>query len=231
MDIYERFINEPVKGFIDRILEFLPNILAAVLIFIFGMFAGWLAKVVLKKVFTIFKLDRHAERTGITKMLQKSGFNEPLSQLLAKIAGGFIVFAFFVVALGTLKINAIQGITEKLFFYLPNVFIALIIIVIGFILGNFFGRAALIASVNAGIHLAGAVGKCIKYLIILISISMALELLGIGRDTVIISYGIILSGFVLAIAIAFGLGGRDAAKEFIERKLKGNQGKNDIQHL
>jgi hypothetical protein len=231
MDIYERFINEPLKGFTDRILEFLPNILAAVLIFIFGIFAGWLAKIALRKVFTLLKLDEHAERTGTMKMLQKSGLNDPFSLILAKIAGGFVVFAFFIVSVRTLKIEVIQGLTEKLFNFLPNVFIALVIIVIGFILGNFFGRAALIASVNAGIHLAGAVGRCIKYLIILVSISMALELLGIGRDTVLISYGIILSGFVLAIAIAFGLGGREAAKEFIEKKLKGNQGKDDIQHL
>jgi len=231
MDIYERFINEPVKGFIDRMLEFLPDIIAAVLILVSGFFAGWLAKIVLKKVFTILKLDEHAERTGITKMLQKSGLNDPLSLLLAKIAGGFIVFAFFVVSLGTLKISVIQGLTEKLLYFLPNAFIALIVLTIGFILGNFLGRAALIASVNAGIHLAGHVGKSVKYLIIIVSVSMALELLGIGRDTVIISYAIILSGLVLAFAIAFGLGGRDAAKEFIEKKLKGNQSKNDIQHL
>ncbi len=231
MDMYERFINEPLKDLVGWILEFLPNILAAVLIFIFGMFAGWLTKIILKKVFTLLKLDEHAERTGTMKMLQKSGLNDPLSLLLAKIAGGFVVFAFFVVSVRSLKIEVIQGLMERLFNFLPNVFIALIIIVIGFILGNFFGRAALIAAVNAGIHMAGTVGKCIKYLIILVSISMALELLGIGRETVIISYGIILSGFVLAIAIAFGLGGRDVAKKLIEKKLKGNKNNDDFQHL
>lgn len=231
MDIYERFINEPMRDFIGWGLEILPNILAAVLIFIFGLFAGWLTKIILKKVFTLFKLDDYAERTGTMKMLQRSGLQDPFSLLLAKIAGGFVVFAFFIVSVRTLKIEVIQGLTEKLFNFLPNAFMALVIIVIGFVLGNFFGRAALIAAVNAGIHMAGTVGKCIKYLIILVSISMAIELLGIGRETVLISYAIILSGFVLAIAIAFGLGGRDAAKEMIEKKLKGNKNNDDFQHL
>lgn len=231
MNNYERFINEPIKGFIDRIMEFLPNILAAVLILVIGLFAGWLAKIVLKKVFAFFKLDEYAERTGTIKMLQKSGLGDPFSLLLAKIGGGFIVLAFFIVAVRTLKIDAIQGLTERLFNFLPNVFIALLIIVVGFILGNFFGRAALIASVNAGLALAGAVGRSVKYLIILVSISMALELLGIGRDTVIISYSIILSGLVLGLAIAFGIGGSDAAKEFIEKRFKGDKNKDDFQHL
>ncbi len=231
MDIYERFINEPIKGFIDRILEFLPNILAALLILLFGFFAGWLTKIVLKKLLTIFKMDDYAERTGITKMLQKSGLIEPLSLLLAKIAGGFVLFAFFVVAMGTLKIEAIQHLIEKLLYFLPNVLIALIIMAVGFILGNFLGRTALIACVNAGIRLAGFVGKFVKYLVIIVSLSMALEHLGIGRDTVIVSFGIILSGLVLAIAIAFGLGGKDAARDMIEKKLKDKKDDDDFQHL
>jgi hypothetical protein len=231
MDIYERFIDEPLRDLIGWALELLPNIIAAVLIFICGLFTGWLTKIILSKVFRMLKLDEHAERTGAVKILQKSGLQDPSSLLLAKVAGGFVVFAFFLVSVRTLKIEVIQSLTEKLFNFLPNAIIALIIIGVGYVLGNFFGRAALIAAVNAGIHMAGTVGRCIKYLIILVSISIAIELLGIGRETVIISYAIILSGFVLAIAIAFGLGGRDAAKELIEKKLKGNQHQDDIHHL
>jgi hypothetical protein len=231
MNLYEKFINEPLNGFIDKILVFLPNIFTAFLILFFGFLFGWLVKVILKKVLVVLKLDSIAERTGIAKILQRSGLHEPLSLLLARITGGFIVFAFFVVALGTLNIEVIQRLIENFFYYLPNVFIALIIIAIGFILANFFGRAALIACVNAGITLAGFVGKFVKYLIIILSTSMALEQLGIGRDTVVISYAIILSGLVIAFAIAFGLGGRDSAKEFIEKKLKGEQRKNDLNHL
>jgi hypothetical protein len=231
MNIYERFIDEPIKGFLDKILVFLPNVFSALLILIFGILAGWLTKLVLKKVFDLIRLDGIAERTGISKILSRGGLQEPLSQILARIAGGFIVLAFFVVSLGTLNIDVIQRLTERFFYFLPNVFVGLVIIAIGFILGNFFGRAALIASVNAGVRMSGLVGKTVKYLIIIVSASMALENLGIGRDTVIISYAIVLSGFTIAFAIAFGLGGRDAAKDFIEKKLKGEDKENDFRHL
>lgn len=59
-----------------------------------------------------------------------------------------------------------------------------------------------------------------KYTVFIMAIAMALELLGIGKDNVIIAFAIIFGGFVLALAIAFGLGGRDAAKEYIDRMLK-----------
>lgn len=60
---------------------------------------------------------------------------------------------------------------------------------------------------------------------------MALEQLGIGRETIIISFSIIFGGIVLALAIAFGLGGRDIAKEYIEKKIKGDEKKDEISHL
>jgi hypothetical protein len=231
MNFYERFIDEPIKGFVNKILEFLPNVLSALLIFFFGLLAGWLTKLVLRKVFDLIRLDGFAERTGIRKILDRGGLQEPLSLLLARIAGGFIVLAFFVVSLGTLNIEVIQRLTERFFYFLPSAFVALVIIIVGYILGNFFGRAALIACVNAGVKMSRLVGRAVKYLIIIVSASMALEHLGIGRDTVLISYAIILSGFALAFALAFGLGGRDAAKDLIEKKLKGEDKENDFRHL
>ncbi|HKZ16222.1 MAG TPA: hypothetical protein VJ161_01995 [Geobacteraceae bacterium] len=231
MNFYERLIDEPIKGFLDRIVDFLPNILTAILILIFGLAAGWLTKVILRKILVVLKLDRLAEKVGFRRILVKGGLHEPLSSLLAKITGGFIVLAFLVVALGTLNIEVIHRLIERLFNYLPSIFFASVIISIGYVLGNFLGRATLIAAVNAGISMARFIGNGVKYLILFISISIALEQLGIGRDTVLISYAVVLSGFVLALAIAFGLGGRDSAKDFIERKLKGEERKNNINHL
>jgi ABC-type phosphate/phosphonate transport system permease subunit len=60
---------------------------------------------------------------------------------------------------------------------------------------------------------------------------MALEQLGIGRETIIIAFAIMFGGVVFALSLAFGLGARDIAKEYLERKMKGNEGKDDISHI
>ncbi len=114
---------------------------------------------------------------------------------------------------------------------LPNVFVAALILLFGYLLGNFFGRAALIASVNAGIRFSGLIGKFVKFTVFILSATMALEQLGIGRETVIIAFAIIFGGIVLALAIAFGLGGRDIAKAYLEKKMKGEEKKDEISHL
>lgn len=230
-EIYDRLIAGPLHRFSDRVMEFLPNLISAALIFFLGFVAGWLVKIVLQKFFAVIRLDRFSERNGITTVLLKSGLQEPFSRILARFAGGFVVFVFFLAALNSLEFGIIQDLIERLFRYLPNFLTALAILILAYMLGNFLGRTALIAAVNAGVRISGLIGNAVKYLIYLLGISMALEQLGIGRDTVLVSFGIIFSGVVLALAIAFGLGGKDVAREFLERRLGEKSREDDIHHL
>lgn len=142
-----------------------------------------------------------------------------------------VVFAFFLIALSNLNLKVLDHLIERVFDYLPNVFVAIIIVILGYMLGNFFGRAALIASVNAGVQLSRLVGRFVRYLILILATLIALEQLGIGKETVLLAFAILFSGLVLALAIAFGLGGRDLAREFLEKRLKERPAEDDIQHL
>jgi hypothetical protein len=230
-EIYDRLIAGPLHRFSDRAMEFIPNLLSAILILFLGFAMGWLVKILLQKFFAVIRLDGFSERNGITDVLLKSGLNEPFSRILARFAGGFVVFVFFLAALNSLEFGIIQELIERLFRYLPNILTALAILIPAYMLGNFLGRTALIAAVNAGMRISGVIGNAVKYLIYLLGVSMALEQLGIGRDTVLVSFGIIFSGVVLALAIAFGLGGKDVAREFLERRLGEKPREDDIRHL
>jgi len=232
-DSFDRFIVWPLRSFADRVLQLLPNLIAAFLILVVGFIAGWLTKVFLKRFFTIIRMDDFAERIGMTAILAKGGLHEPSSQFLARLASGFVIFVFFLASLNSLEVNLIQGLVERFFHYLPNIFIAAAVMVLAYMLGNFFGRAALIASVNAGITVSGLIGKGVKVLVVVIGVIMALEQLGIGQETVIVTFAIVFSGIVLALAIAFGLGGKDVARNYLERRLGGktDEEEDDIRHL
>jgi small-conductance mechanosensitive channel len=126
---------------------------------------------------------------------------------------------------------AVDNLMTEFLLYLPNIAIACVVVFIGYLLGNFFGRAALIASVNAGIAFSGLVGKFVKFTVFIMAATMALELLGIGEDTVLIAFAVVFGGVVLSLAIAFGLGGRDAAKDYIDKMLKEKSEEDDISHI
>ncbi|MEW6108566.1 MAG: hypothetical protein AB1632_05250 [Nitrospirota bacterium] len=231
MNIIERVIIEPSERFFENVLQFLPNFLTSALILIIGILIGMAFKRIFLKLFKAVGVDIFLERTGTMELIRKGGIKDPGSVLLSRLIGWIIVFVFAIISLRALDTPAVERLLESFLLYLPNIFVALLILLFGYLLSNFLGRAALIAAVNAGIKISGLIGKFIKFTIFILAATMALEQLGIGRETVVIAFAVIFGGFVLAFAIAFGLGGRDIAKEYLEKKLKGEEKKDEISHL
>jgi hypothetical protein len=232
--LLQKVIIEPFNSFFKSILQFLPNLLAFTLILIIGIILGRALHIIFLKIFRAVGLDKLSEKSGVIDLLRRGGIKDSVSVLLAKLVRWITIIIFAIIALRALELPTIEGIFEKFILYLPNVFVAAVILLFGYLLGNFFGRAALIASVNAGIRIAGVIGRFVKFTVFLLAATMALEQLGIGKETIVIAFAIIFGGVVLALAIALGLGGKDTAKEYIEKKLKGEEEeekKDEISHL
>ena len=227
----QRVIIEPFERFFEKVLQFLPDFFSAILIFAFGIVLGLILKAVFLRLFRTIKLDKFSERSGVVEIIQKGGIREPVSLILSRIIGWLTIISFSILSLYSLEVPAIGQILERFLLYLPNVFVAAVILFFGYFLSNFLGRAALIASVNAGFKASGLMGKFVKLTIFLLAATMALEQLGIGKETIIIAFAIIFGGIVLALAIAFGLGGRNLAKKYLEKKLLKGEDKDDIKHL
>lgn len=227
----EKVIIEPFNRFLERSQEFLPNLISFILTLFVGIVLGLVLKTIFLRFFRAIKLDKFSERSGMVEMLKKGGVKEPISLVLSRLFFWLTIIIFFIMSLRSLSVPVIEQILERFILYLPNVFVAAIILFFGYLLSNFLGRTALIAAVNAGLKLSGLIGKFVNLTIFLLAVTMALEQLGIGRETIIISFSIIFGGIVLALAIAFGLGGRDIAKEYLEKKIKGDEKKDEISHL
>lgn len=227
----KRLFLEPLKSFWENFIDFLPNLITFLFILIIGTIVAFLVKIILKKFFKIIKLDDFSERHGIDEILKKSNTRDNFSSLISKFFGWIIFIIFFIISLDSLKVEVIHSLLEKFIIYIPNIFVALIILFFGLLLSSFLGRAVLIALVNEGIQIAGLVSKIVRALIIFISFSMALEQLGIGKETILVAFAIIFGGFVFAISLAFGLGGSEFAKKYIEKHFKEKEKSDDFKHL
>jgi len=231
MDMYETLIAEPFQKFYEKLILFLPNFLTSLFILLVGILLGFLVKNLFSKIFRIIGIDKVSVRSGLGELMKKGGFKDTVSVLLARLIGWLTIVIFAGISMSALNVPAVEGLLERFFLYLPNIFVAAVILLFGYLLGNFFGRAALIASVNAGVRFSSLVCRSVKYTIFVLSATMALEQLGIGKETVVISFAIIFGGIVLALAISFGLGGRDIAKEYLEKKIRCDEKKDEISHL
>lgn len=231
-NLIDRIITEPLRDFFQRILEFLPNLFSSIIILILGLFLAWIIKLIIVKMAKLLRLDRLFSKIGLTGALEKIGLRETPSKLFGRIFYWLTVILFVIISLYTLKVPAIEGFLEKFLLYLPNIFIAALLVVLGYLIGNFLGRTALITAVNAGIEGSALISKGVKTLIVLLSFVMALEQLGIGQDTVIAAFIILFGGLILALSLAFGLGGKDIARDYLEKKFKKEAEKKDeLKHI
>lgn len=230
--ILDKVFIEPFKGFAAKVSQFLPSLLTGLVLIVTGLVVAWIFKVVCTALARFLKSDILAEKVGFSQALQRAGIKEQPSKLLGRAVYWVVLISFVIMGLDAIRVPAVEQLLREFLLYLPNVIVAAVILVLGYLVGNFLGRAALIASVNAGLFISGMVSKFVKYAVFAVALSMALELLGIGKDTIIVAFAIIFGGVVLALAIAFGQGGRAAAERYIEQRLKHEEGEEDeIEHL
>ena len=231
MRFLEKAITDPLEQFLDKVLSFLPNLLSFIVILLIGSVVAWVLKKICARLLRAINFDKICERTGTSGVLAKGGIADSSSVLLSRLIAWIIMLVFVIIAFRALDVPVIAQFLDRLLLYIPQVLVAAFIVVVGYLMGIFFGRAALIASVNAGIRTAGLVGRFVKFTVFILACTMALEQLGIGKDTVLVAFAIVFGGVVLAFALAFGLGGSDAAKSFLEKRMRGEQDRDDISHL
>ena len=143
--------------------------------------------------------------------------------LIAKVVFWIVWIGFLVSAVDTLQFGPFQGLVVEFFRFVPRFLMALLVLAIGFLVGNFLWRATLLASVNAGLPAARLLSGALRVLVIAIAVLMALEQLGLATSVMLTTFAIAFGALMLGLAIAFGLGGRDAAKHLIERQLQAKQ--------
>ncbi|UCF89374.1 MAG: hypothetical protein JSV70_03810 [bacterium] len=227
----DTLILEPIRGFLKELLGFLPRLLSSLVLILCGLLAAWLLKTLCVWVLRSIGGDTLAEKVGLTPAMRKIGIKEPMSGITGRVVYWVVLISFLIISLNALHVPTVEDLLARFFLYLPNVIVAVLILSLGYLVGNFLGRASLIALVNADVSIASFLGRFVRITVYIIATTMALELLGIGKDTVLVAFAIVFGGIVLALAIAFGIGGQRAAGEYIERKLMEEREKDEIEHI
>jgi hypothetical protein len=118
-----------------------------------------------------------------------------------------------------LGILGLQEQIARFFLFLPRLFVALFIMFFGLLAASFFSRAALLAGVNANVPSPRLLSTSIRSVIIIFVLSVVFEELGLAEQTMLVTFGIAFGALMLGLAIAFGMGGRDLARRFLEARF------------
>lgn len=208
---------EVVRGGADRLAAVLPGVLAACALLVAGLTLAWLSRAILVRL--LAALDRPLRDWGVDQALLRAGFSRSPREVLARLVSWLIALVFALLALDALVAPGGAAVTLLVVGLLPHLVAALAIVLIGWLVGNFLGHAALIAAVNAQVAEARLLGRVVRLAVVTFAVATALTHLGIGKEMVLLVFGISFGGLVLALALAFGLGGRHLARRALERRF------------
>lgn len=201
-----------------EIAHYLPRLIVTLIIALIGWVIAYLLKLIVRSLLRITKFSKLSENAGATQLLHQAAL--PSSTELASRFVFWVAWVGFVLlGANVLGIAALQEYISRFFLFLPRLIVALVILFFGLVAASFFSRATLLAAVNANFRSSRMLSAAVRFIIVVFTLSMAFEVVGVAEETMLIAFATVFGAAMLGLAIAFGLGGQDLARKFLERKL------------
>jgi len=234
MTFFETALLAPLEQLGRQLLAVLPNIMAMTIIIGLGFVVAWGLGHTVERLLRVVRLDHLCNRLGINAALMRGGVKSDPSYLFGRAVYWTIVAFATIAGLGALNLQPVNQFAQSFLAYIPHILTAAVIVVVGYLLSNFIAQAVLIAAVNASLPPARLIAVMSRWGVQLFALAMALEELGIAASVVVVGFGITFGGIVFATGLAFGLGAKDLAKEYLERMLSNrarDRAPDDLRHL
>ncbi len=203
-----------LKAALLQILSVLPGLILSFIILAAGFLVARTLERIVDRFLQRLHFDREAEKWGVSEAVERSGAGGP-TQIVGKLLFWLVMLIVILLASSALGAPNIDVLFGNLVGYLPNIFAAIIVIILGIILGEFV-RALILASAG-GVEGVPLLAQSAKFIVVLVSIFMALQQVGVAADIVTTAFTLILGAAALAVALAFGLGNTTLAGEVTRR--------------
>jgi len=221
---WDNLIVEPVRQMLTRIMAYLPVLLGALLILIIGWIVAKIIRWIVDGLLKAIRFDTLADKAGISEVLRKGNLNTSARKVISGLVYWLVIIMVLVMVVNALGLSNASDVLVSLFAYVPKVIAALFVLVVAIFLANFVSGLVQIAAGNANLPKPKLLAGISRWAIIIFAVTIALAQLGIAALLVTTTFNIILGGIVLALALAFGLGGKDAAAKYLdELKQKRSQ--------
>jgi hypothetical protein len=208
-------------------VNFVPNLILAIIVFIIGWAIGSVVSKALAQVINALKVNKLFESVGFKDALAKGGFKLDFGAFLGEVAKWFIVVVFLMTSLELLGLDQVNNFLGNVVLgYLPQVFIAALILIIATVVSDAVRKVVSGSASAMGVRSARMAGSVAKWAIWVFAIIIALSELGIAPTFMQILFTGIVAMLAIAGGLAFGLGGKEAASRAIE-KAKNALSQND----
>lgn len=207
-------------AFVTKIAVLLPNLFFAVAIILIGWTVCDLIRKLVIRVLKVCQFDVLAERAGITRALERGGIKQSASEILGLLTFWFLFLIAIVATLETLDLSGATDTLHTIYLYIPKIVAALVVLILGLYFANFLESVTRTSCANAGLEQAPSIGRAAYIGTAIFVVAGIFEILDIASEIVIWAFILVFGAVCLALALAFGLGGRDVAARHLEKWLE-----------
>ena len=210
---------EPLRALLAQVGAFVPRLALAVVVLIGGWLLAKVARFAIVKALRAINFNVLTERAGIDGFLEQGGIRTDMTGIFGALVYWLVILAALIIAFQGLGLTYITDLLHKVVLFVPHVVVALLVLAFGAYFARFIATTVSTYCRNIGIGPGDAelLARVAQYAIIAFVVLIAFDQLGVGGAIVRESFLIILAGVVFALALAFGLGGRDWAASLLER--------------
>ena len=208
---------DTTREFLHQIAAFLPRLALALMVIAVGWLLAKAMRFAVEKGLRAVNFGVLTERAGTDHFLQQGGLRGDTTTLFGLFAYWVVILAALIIAFNGMGATYITDLLQRVELFAPKVLVAMLVIVFGSYFARFVGEAVNTYCLDAQIPDSDILGKIARYLIMTFVVMIALSQIEVGGDIVQRTFLIILAGLVLALALAFGLGGREWAAAMLER--------------
>lgn len=207
-------------AFVTRIGVFLPNFFFAVAIILIGWVICNVIKRVVVRLLKLCQFDALSERAGIKTILDRGGIKQSASDILGLLVFWFLFLIAIVTTLETLNLSGATDTLHTIYLYIPKIVAALVTLILGLYFANFLENVTRTSCANAGLDQAASIGRAVYIGTAIFVVAGIFEILDIASEIVIWAFILVFGAICLALALAFGLGGRDVAGRYLQKWLE-----------
>ncbi len=205
---------------LTEITHFLPRLLVTIVVLILGWMLAKVARTGIMRLLTLLKFDRATEKSGLETFLKHAEMEVSIASIIGNLAYWMIILLMIVTVANSLGLQMVADLFNKVVLYIPNVIVAILVLVFGTILARFINRMVFAWLSNVEFSGALTVSTFSEYAMMVFVFFVAMEQLQIANELLTAAFIIAFGAIGLAFAIAFGLGAKDWAARVIEEHVE-----------
>jgi small-conductance mechanosensitive channel len=198
----------------------IPKVIGFLLIIVAGWFIASLIEKGLAALLRTIRFNHFAEKAGLADFVKKMGMNTDAAGMIGLVVKWFVRLIALVVAFDALGLPAVSDVLRQLLLWLPNVIVALVVLVIGGLAARALSNVVRGAASEAGLSNANFLSKAAAVVVWAFAIVVAVNQLGIATELVNTLFMAVVGALALALGLAFGLGGRETAGEIVSKMYR-----------